>query len=67
MTHDVEEAVFVSQHIYVFSSHPGRMTEEVVLPLAADRTAEVLREPESHALSDDLRDLLRRHAAVPVA
>jgi NitT/TauT family transport system ATP-binding protein len=64
VTHDVEEAVFLSQRIYVLSSHPGRVMEEVAVPFAADRTRAVLREPAFHALTDDLRDLLRRHAAV---
>jgi NitT/TauT family transport system ATP-binding protein len=67
VTHDVEEAVFLSQRIYVLSSHPGRVMEEVAVPFGADRTPAVLRDPRFHALTDDLRDLLRRHAAVPVA
>jgi len=67
VTHDVEEAVFLSQRIYVLSSHPGRVMEEVAVPFPADRTAAVLRDDRFHALTDDLRDLLRRHAAVPVA
>jgi hypothetical protein len=41
--------------------------EEVAVPFDADRTAAVLRDERFHALTDDLRDLLRRHAAVPVA
>lgn len=67
VTHDVEEAVFLSQRIYVLSSHPGRVMEEVFVPFSADRTAEVLRDSRFHALTDDLRDHLRQHAAVPVA
>ena len=67
VTHDVEEAVFLSQRIYVLSSHPGRVMEEVAVPFAADRTPDVLRDARFHALTDDLRDLLRRHAAVPAA
>ena len=67
VTHDVEEAVFLSQRIYVLSSHPGRVMEEVAVPFAADRTAAVMRDDRFHALTDDLRDLLRRHASVAVA
>jgi NitT/TauT family transport system ATP-binding protein len=66
VTHDVEEAVFLSQRIYVLSSHPGRVMEEVAVPFGDDRTPGLLRESSFHALSDDLRDLLRRHAAVAV-
>jgi ABC-type nitrate/sulfonate/bicarbonate transport system ATPase subunit len=57
----------LSQRIYVLSSHPGRVMEEVAVPFDADRTRSVLRETRFHALTDDLRDLLRRHAAVAVA
>ena len=64
VTHDVEEAVFLSQRIYVLSSHPGRVMEEVDVPFGSDRTPALLREQRFHALTDDLRDLLRRHAAV---
>jgi NitT/TauT family transport system ATP-binding protein len=67
VTHDVEEAVFLSQRIYVLSSHPGRVMEEVAVPFGADRTPALLRDGSFHALTDDLRDLLRRHAAVPVS
>jgi NitT/TauT family transport system ATP-binding protein len=68
VTHDVEEAVFLSQRIYVLSSHPGRVMEEVAVPFGPDRTPALLRDASFHALTDDLRDLLRRHsaAAVPV-
>ncbi len=65
VTHDVEEAVFLSQRIYVLSSNPGRVMEEIAVPFDADRTPAVLREPRFHALTDDLRDLLRRDATVP--
>ena len=67
VTHDVEEAVFLSQRIYVLSSHPGRVMEEVGVPFPADRTHAVLREAAFHALTDDLRDHLRLHAGVAVA
>jgi NitT/TauT family transport system ATP-binding protein len=65
VTHDVEEAVFLSQRIYVLSSHPGRVMEEVPVPYPNERTAKVLRQPWFHAITDDLRDHLRQHAAVP--
>jgi NitT/TauT family transport system ATP-binding protein len=64
VTHDVEEAVFLSQRIYVLSSHPGRVMEEVAVPFAGDRTPALLRDDRFHALTDDLRDHLRQHAAV---
>jgi NitT/TauT family transport system ATP-binding protein len=64
VTHDVEEAAFLSQRIYVLSSHPGRVMEELTVPFPGERRRDVLREPAFHAIVDHLRELLRRHAAV---
>ncbi|NJL88633.1 MAG: ABC transporter ATP-binding protein, partial [Coleofasciculaceae cyanobacterium SM2_1_6] len=43
ITHDVEEAVFLSQRIYVLSSHPGTVKQELVINLGSDRTLETKR------------------------
>ena len=68
VTHDVEEAVFLSQRIYVLSSHPGRVVDEVAVPFGVDRAHSLLRDSRFHVLVDDLRELLRRHAArAPIA
>lgn len=55
--------MFLSQRIYVLTSHPGPVMEEVAVPFEADRTPAILRDHRFHALTDDLRDLLRRHAS----
>jgi NitT/TauT family transport system ATP-binding protein len=41
ITHDVEEASYLSQRIYVMSSHPGRMKQEVKIDLPSDRHLEL--------------------------
>src|SRR5690606_12277998 len=46
VTHDVEEALFLSQRVYVLSSHPGRVKEELTLPFGDERTPELRRDPE---------------------
>ena len=38
VTHDVEEALFLAQRIYVLSSHPGRVKREIVLPFGDNRS-----------------------------
>jgi NitT/TauT family transport system ATP-binding protein len=34
ITHDIEEAIFLSQRIYVMDSHPGRIKQEIIVPPA---------------------------------
>jgi NitT/TauT family transport system ATP-binding protein len=57
VTHDVEEALFLAQRIYVFSSHPGRVKREIVVPFGARNTA-VRRDPAFLDLRDDVRQSL---------
>ena len=57
VTHDVEEALFLSQRIYVFSSHPGRVKREVCVPFE-QRDAAVRRDPVFLDLRDEVRQLL---------
>ena len=37
ITHDVEEAIFLSQRIYVMSAHPGKIKQEIKIDLPAQR------------------------------
>lgn len=37
ITHDIEEAIFLSQRVYVMSAHPGRVKEEITISLPKDR------------------------------
>ena len=38
VTHDVEEAVTISDRVLVMSNRPGRLKEEVLIPLPRPRT-----------------------------
>ncbi|MEY2478018.1 MAG: NitT/TauT family transport system ATP-binding protein [Actinomycetota bacterium] len=66
VTHDVEEAVFLSERIYVLSSHPGRVVEEIQVPFERHRTREVLTDPRCHELVAHVRDRLHVWAAQAV-
>lgn len=37
VTHDIEEAIFLSQRLYMMASHPGRMKAEISIPLPSSR------------------------------
>ncbi len=41
ITHDVEESIFLSQRIYMLSTHPGRIKEEIKIELPQHRDLEI--------------------------
>ncbi len=59
ITHDVGEAVFLAQRIYVMSARPGTIQKELVIGLGNDRAYAVRRTPEFHHHCEDIMDLLR--------
>ena len=59
ITHDVEEAVFLAQRIYVLSSRPGRIKAEVDIPLGVDRDFSVKRTEFFQLVKQEVLDLLR--------
>jgi ABC-type nitrate/sulfonate/bicarbonate transport system ATPase subunit len=46
VTHDVEEAIFLSERIYVMGSHPGCIKEELVIDLPAHRDLALKLDPQ---------------------
>lgn len=59
ITHDVDEAVFLAQRVYVLSSRPGTVKRELMIDLPGDRTYKIKRQPEFFAYSDEIAQLLR--------
>lgn len=41
ITHDIEEAVFLSQRIYILSAHPGQVQNEITVELPEKRNLEM--------------------------
>ena len=58
VTHDVEEAVYLSNRIYVMAARPGRVAEEVVVPFGSARGPSIMRDERFLDLRDELADLL---------
>lgn len=65
ITHDVEEAVFLSQRIYVMTARPGTIQQEVQVNLPPNRHYELKREPHFLQYKNEIIDMLR-HDAQPV-
>ncbi|MGG6296888.1 ABC transporter ATP-binding protein [Leptolyngbya sp. AN02str] len=66
ITHDVEEAVFLSNRIYALGSRPGTVRRVITVNLP-DRTHVVKRQSIFHDYRDELMDLLRQHGQEAVA
>jgi NitT/TauT family transport system ATP-binding protein len=60
ITHDVEEAVFLSHRIYALGSRPGTVRREMHINLP-ERTPSVKRHVTFHDYRDELMELMRTH------
>lgn len=54
ITHDVREAVFLSQRIYVMTARPGTIKSEIVVDLGGTRTAQTRALPTFRSYQDDV-------------
>ena len=59
ITHDVREAVFLAQRVYVLSARPGSIRQEFKIDLPANRNYQIKRQPQFHQQADEIFDLLR--------
>ena len=63
ITHDVEEALFLSSSVLVVEETPIRNLREIPVPLAYPRTRQDLTRPEIVALREQLVEMLRKQVA----
>lgn len=66
ITHDVEEAVFLSNRIYALGTRPGTVRKEIAINLP-ERTHQIKRDSTFHDYRDELMDLLRGHGQEALA
>eukprot|EP01031_Cornospumella_fuschlensis_P002201 gene2201-2759_t len=62
VTHDIDEAIFLSDRIYVMTARPGTIKAEVTVPLARPRDAQVMLSAEFLALRGELAALIREES-----
>lgn len=62
ITHDIDEAIFLSDRIFVMTARPGRIKQEVVVPLPRPRTSAMEGHPTYMSLKSKLRELIREES-----
>nr|WP_027871952.1 ABC transporter ATP-binding protein [[Eubacterium] cellulosolvens] len=62
ITHDVDEAIFLSQRILVLTGRPGCEMKEFRVPLPANRTRDMMEAVEVRELKEQISELLRKEA-----
>ncbi|GAC1424170.1 MAG: ABC transporter ATP-binding protein [Candidatus Velthaea sp.] len=67
VTHDVEEAVYLGERVYVLRSNPGRVRQELRPDFGFDRDHHIKRSARFHACVDDILDVLRSEALASVS
>jgi len=58
ITHDIEEAILLSDRIYVLSDRPARVKDEIIVELKGERDRSVVTTPEFNAIKKRIMDNL---------
>ena len=59
ITHDIEEAVFLGDHVVVMSARPGRIAHARKLPFGRPRDRSLMTSPDFTTIVQELREMLR--------
>ncbi len=60
ITHSVEEAVYLGDHILIFSSSPGTILKEVKIPPPDRPAKEMLRDPKFQETAYEIKEIIDR-------
>ncbi|MBV9182954.1 MAG: ABC transporter ATP-binding protein [Acidobacteria bacterium] len=60
VTHDVEEAIFLADRIFIMSAHPGTIVEDLQVPFDRPRDLSLKQRNEFHELQNYVLGCLRR-------
>jgi NitT/TauT family transport system ATP-binding protein len=67
ITHDIDEALFLGDVVYVMTARPGRIKQEIIVDLPRPRGPEVLTAPRFVALKRQVLALIREEAMQALA
>ena len=62
ITHDIEEALFLADHVYVMTARPGRIKQQIDVDIPRPRTLETLTQPAFVALKRRILGLMHEEA-----
>lgn len=60
VTHDVDEAIYLADRIFIFSARPGTIVEDLPVPFSRPRDPDVRQCAEFHELQQHVLAILRR-------
>ena len=59
VTHDIDEAIFLADTVYVMSARPGRIRRRIDVKLPRPRTSDMLADADFNVLKRDIMHELR--------
>ena len=59
VTHDIDEAIFLGDRVFVMTARPGRIKEEIAVDLPRPRAATVTMSPQFLAIKQRILGLLQ--------
>jgi len=62
VTHDIDEAIFLSDRVYVMTARPGRLKADIAVPLPRPRLPEMTSSPEFMTLRGEIMTLIREES-----
>lgn len=67
VTHDIEEAVFLADKVFVFSFRPGRIMKEIDIPFPTPRSLAIKEDPTFLKIKHEIWNLLAGEARKAMA
>jgi len=67
ITHDIDEAIFLGERVYVMSARPGHIKEDFDVPIPRPRDVNVLTSPEFMEMKRNVMHLIHEEAVKAVS